>query len=341
MVSNSQIRYGYINVVEPTEHKGELTLDGVERYTESFAKPALFRRLVPIAETLSQRAFFDRIDSEKTLQWRVKTGDQPVSMRSEDGQSDYNYVNGRVGTGRQFLDDIFERRLDVYSHLGTISSGYNDPYEWGKDAFNLVKQEVFSNAWFGIDAWEVTGHMFLGYSTQEYGEPARGAVGSDWHIFPTLNIFVMIAGTKKWRTRPPELGDQMRHYDLMFSTSSGREAPGGDFESDVVYVEPGDVLINPPFEWHKVLNARGLSIGAAFRVIDTAYLDRLKSRRNLDFSKIDRQGRSVADTEELAHFLTSINYASRHLNRAQMILNDVEYAYLRARGGNDVHIGHQ
>ncbi|GLG83354.1 hypothetical protein ACSO1_18760 [Acinetobacter calcoaceticus] len=44
----------------------------------------------------------------------------------------------------------------------------------------------------------------------------------------------------------------------------------------------GDVLVNPPFEWHKVLNAKGLSIGAAFRVIDTDYLKQLEERKNLD-----------------------------------------------------------
>ncbi|KAA5841164.1 hypothetical protein F2A38_16905 [Pseudomonas chlororaphis] len=342
MVSNSRIQYGYINVIEPSEHKGELTRDKVERFTEGFRKPALLRKLAPIGEEFSQRAFFDQVGSGKNLQWRVKSGDQPVSMRDENGASDYNYVTGRVGTGQEFLDDIFTHHLDVYSHLGTISSSYNDPYEWGKDAFNLVKQHVFSKPWFNIDAWKVTGHMFLGYSTQEYGEPARGAVGSDWHIFPTLNIFVMIAGTKKWSTRPPQLGDQFRDYDLMFETSSGREAPGGDYEADTVYVEPGDVLINPPFEWHKVLNARGLSIGAAFRVIDIDYLGKLENRRNLDLSKVAHDNGHFAETEELAHFLTSVNYASRHINRAQMLLNDIEYAYLRKRGNaGSVKIGHR
>lgn len=341
MTISSRIKYNYINIIDPSAHNGMLSLDAAERYTEGFSKPAVFRKLVDIDGKLSTRQFYEQVGSEKTLQWRVKTGDHAVSMRSADGASDYNYVTGRVGTGKEFLDDIFVRGLDVYSHLGTISSGYNDPYEWGKVAFNLVKSEIFSKGWFKIDSWQISGHMFLGHSTLEYGEPARGAVGSDWHMFPTLNIFVMIAGTKKWSTRPPQLGDQYRDYSKMFSTSSGREFPGGDFESDVVYLEPGDVLLNPPFEWHKVLNSRGLSVGAAFRVIDTDYLSKLRDRPSLDTSKVDCTG-DGKDTEELAHFLTSISYASRHLNRAQMLLNDIEYAYLRKRGGVDsIQIGHQ
>lgn len=334
--TKNSVQNGYINVVDRKTHKGQLTLDDAERHTEGFSKPALFKGIVDIDKRFSSREFYERIDCNKTLQWRVKKSDAPVSMRSEEGESDYNYVTGRIGTGREFLDNIFADKLDVYSHLGTISSGYKDPYEWGKLAFKQVRDEIFGKGWFKIDTWKITGHMFFGRSNQQYGEPRAGAVGSDWHMFPTLNIFVMIVGTKRWMTRPPKIGDQFRDFDKMFATSSGREAPGGHFENDTVYVEAGDVLLNPPFEWHKVLNAEGLTLGAAFRVIDTDYLDLLESRTNLDTGKLD-----PTSDEEMAHFLTSISYASRHINRAQMILNDLEYAYLRKKGGSgSIHIGH-
>lgn len=342
MAYDSRLQYGYINIVEPAVHGGVLTRDSVERFTEGFTKPVVLRNLVPISDNLPTRAFFDQVDPDKPVQWRVKSGDAAVSMRSPEGKSDYNYVTGKVGPGREFLDDIFVHKLDVYSHLGTVSSGYNDPYPWGKDAFNLVKQEIFRRPWFDVDGWKITGHMFLGNSNAEYGEPGRGAVGSDWHMFPTLNIFVMIGGTKKWSTRPPQLGDQYRDFELMFSTSSGREGPAKDYESDIVYLRPGDALINPPFEWHKVLNGRGFTLGAAFRVIDMRYVDLLRQRKHLDQDKVAGLAQANADTEELAHFLTSISYASRHFNRAQMLLNDLEYAYLRKRGSVDsVQIGHE
>ncbi|MDS7931002.1 hypothetical protein RMB03_15415 [Acinetobacter sp. V91_7] len=99
--------------------------------------------------------------------------------------------------------------------------------------------------------------------------------------------------------------------------------------------------MNPPFEWHKVLNAKGLSIGAAFRVIDADYLKQLEERKNLDVSRVDVFN-NFENSEELAHFLTSINYASRDLNRAQMLLNDLEYAYLRKKAPiESVNIGHK
>ncbi|MFW1839911.1 hypothetical protein ACG9XS_15375 [Acinetobacter gyllenbergii] len=331
----------FLNIVEKESHQGKMDFQSLEKATDGFSKPALYRDLAVIDERLKTMEFFNEIDHDLELQWRVKESSSSVTMKNQDGVSDYNYVTGKVGTGKEFLNDIFINKLDVYSHLGTISSGYNDPYPWGKLAFKKVRESIFKNKWLDIPNWTVTGHMFFGNSTQEYGEPTDGAVGSDWHMFPTLNIFVMIAGEKRWSTRPPLLGDQFKDFDLMFSTSSGREAPGGDFSSDTIQIKPGDVLVNPPFEWHKVLNAKGLSIGAAFRVIDTDYLELLEKRNNLDISRIDVKT-DFENNEELAHFLTSINYASRDLKRAQMILNDVEFAYLRKKGdARTIDIGHK
>jgi len=314
----------YVNVIEEKDHCGELTMAGAAAFTENFSKPAVLRRLVKIDPKLATRAFYDAIGPGKSLQWRRKNGVAPVSMRSGNGKTDYNYVNGTVGMASEFLDDIFERKLDVYSHLGTVSAGYKDPYEWGKLAFNVIREEVFRSDWFKVDGWQITGHMFLGYSTQEYGEPSNGAVGSDWHMFPTLNVFVMIAGRKKWMTRPPALTEQFDGDEFMFSTSSGREAPGGEFDHDAFYLDPGDVLLNPPYEWHKVLNARGLSLGAAFRVIDTLYIARLAKRRVI-LANLPTFGEDLPET--VAHLLTSLRYASLHLNRAQMMLNDGEHIY--------------
>lgn len=314
----------FINVIEENEHRGELTLPSVTAFTENFSKPALLRKLVPIPGKLLTKSFFETIDPSKSVQWRRKSGDAPVAFRSASGRSDYNYVTGQVGTGAEFLDDIFDKKIDVYSHLGTISSGYKDPHEWGKLVFGRVQEEVFSTPWMNVEGWRTTGHMFLGYSTLDYGEPSQGAVGSDWHMFATLNLFVMIAGRKKWMTRPPMLGEQFENEDRLFAASSGREAPGATFDHDAVYVEPGDALVNPPYEWHKVLNARGLNIGAAFRVIDTIYINQLVRRRAI-LANLPNFGDLLP--ESVAHLLTSLRYGSLHFNRAQMMLNEAEHVY--------------
>lgn len=322
MTNNSS--YRFINVIEESQHHGELTKASVTDFTDNFSKPALFRNLVPIPKRLQTKEFYAAIDPSQSVQWRRKTGNAPVAMRSASGRSDYNYVSGHVGTGAEFLSDIFDHNIDVYSHLGTISSGYKDPYEWGKLVFTRVQDEVFSTPWMNVEGWHTTGHMFLGYSTLDYGEPSQGAVGSDWHMFATLNLFVMIAGRKKWMTRPPALNEQFEDEDRLFTASSGREAPGATFDHDAVYVEPGDALLNPPYEWHKVLNATGLSIGAAFRVIDSLYIDGLTRRRAI-LANLPNFGEVLP--ESVAHLLTSLRYGSLHFNRAQMMLNEAEHVY--------------
>ncbi len=326
MDHHASLTNGFIKIVEPSVHNGRLTFESLSESSESFSKPALLKGMVQIDPKLRTREFYEQIDPSEQLQWRVKESDSSVSMRSQDGSSDYNYVKGQVGSGAEFLDDVFAKKLDVYSHLGTISAGYVDPYQWGKNAFNLLKKEIFFQSWFQIDRWKPSGHMFFGNSNEACGEPTHGAVGSDWHMFPTLNVFVMVAGVKKWLSCPPKLGEQFREHDKLFMVSSGREAPAGNLEADVVYVEPGDVLFNPPYEWHKVLNGRGLSIGAAFRILDLTYLSSLRERRHLNFEMVDIE--SNPQTEELAHLLTSLGYASYDLPRAQMLLNELEFAYL-------------
>src|SRR5438067_5604920 len=161
MISNSPNRY--INIVPERDHGHQLTMATVTRCTENFTKPALFRNMAAINPQLTTRAFFDAIEPDQTLQWRRKSGTAAVSMRSRNGKTDFNYVSGHVGTGAEFLDDIFERKLDVYSLLGTIAAGYKDPYEWGKVAFQRVQEEVFRSNWFQVEGWQTTGHIFLGY----------------------------------------------------------------------------------------------------------------------------------------------------------------------------------
>lgn len=161
-MERDNLKNGFINIITESDHKKTLTLSKARKYTENFSKPALLKGMVNIPPEMATREFFDQVPPDKKVQWRVKEGNQAVSMRAEDGSSDYNYVTGRVGTGKEFLDNIFSEKLDVYSHLGTISSGYNDPYEWGKEAFRLVKDEIFSQTWFDVPEWEVTGHFFSG-----------------------------------------------------------------------------------------------------------------------------------------------------------------------------------
>jgi len=310
----------YINIVEPDEHKNELTRELLEACSSNFSKPVLFRKLVPLGPEAETREFLE-VHSNESLLWREKTDDSAVKFRDENGKTDYNYVTGCEGTASEYLDAIFKHRKDVYAHLGKVSSGFSElhKHKWGDLIFEHLRDQVFNHQWFDIPGWELSGHCFIGNNTEMFAEPGKGAPGSDWHMFPTLNVFVMISGMKQWMTRPPMPGDQFKHQEELVFPTGGREAPVDERPVDTLYLESGDVLVNMPYEWHKVLNAQGPSVGAAFRIIDRPYVDQLKAypavKSNLKLRDIN---------DEYAHLATSLKYASMDPMRMFMALNTAE-----------------
>lgn len=311
----------YIHVVEQEEHGGTITMELLESCSKNFTVPVLFRNMVPISDEVSTRAFYE-IETEQKLIWRERTGDHKVSFRDKDGRTDYNYVSGKEGTAKEYLDEIFVNNKDVYTNLGYISSGHDELEKrpWGATLFHKVHEEVFRTNWLDIPEWELSGHVFLGNNTEMFPEPGYGAPGSNWHMFPTSNIFVMLMGGKKWQTRPPLDGDHLKDREELIFPSGGREAPVDENRKvDTVYVNKGDALFNVPYEWHKVMNAKGPSLGAAFRVVDRPYIDELLNspavKSNLKLKKFGPDN---------AHTITSLRMAASDPVRMKMALNTLE-----------------
>lgn len=311
---------GFFNIVEPDEHNNKLTHELLESASKNFSKPVVFRKMAQFAAPVTTREFCEVATDEKLL-WREKGADEGVAFRNKDGKTDYNYVSGQEGTAAEYLAEIFESKKDVYAHLGKVSSGFADlhKYSWGTTFFDHVRQEVFQAGWFDVPEWELSGHCFLGNNTEMFAEPSQGAPGSDWHMFPTVNLFVMLAGMKKWMTHPPQPGDAFKNHEELVFPTGGRECPSEEPPYDTVYLESGDVLFNVPYEWHKVTNAKGWSLGAAFRVIDRPYIDSLMEypavKSNLKLKKM---------SDQYAHLATSLKMAANDPNRMQMVLNSAE-----------------
>eukprot|EP00750_Incisomonas_marina_P028288 INCI6616.1.p1 GENE.INCI6616.1~~INCI6616.1.p1 ORF type:complete len:378 (+),score=54.84 INCI6616.1:102-1235(+) len=107
----------------------------------------------------------------------------------------------------------------------------------------------------GVLGKKVFTHMFMGFPGQ----------GSDIHSAIGCNVFRQIAGRKKWWLLPPH---QMSYvYSSLnkngFSSHTmSKIAIGGQEESPwvkkleryTIVLNPGDVLINPSWWWHAILN---------------------------------------------------------------------------------------
>jgi hypothetical protein len=311
----------YIHIVEQEEHGGTITMELLESCSKNFTVPVLFRQMVPLAEEVGTRSFFD-IEPGQKLIWHERRSKHKVGFRDREGRTDYNFLKGEEGTSKEFIDAIFVHKKDVYANLGYISSGFEEleKHPWGATFFKHVYDEVFRNDWFDIPEWELSGHVFLGNNTEMFPEPGEGSPGTNWHMFPTVNIFVMLVGGKKWLIRPPLEGDHLKDREELIYPSGGRETPvDQNRKYDTVYVTPGDALFNVPYEWHKVMNAKGPSLGAAFRVVDRPYIEELL---NSPAVKSNLKLRKYGPDE--AHTLTSLKMASRDPVRMQMALNTME-----------------
>jgi len=322
----SLISHEFIRIIESDQHEQSLTLEKVRDFSSNFTKPVVFKNMIQLDDWVATRSFLE-IATDEQLVWRERTSDAAVSFRDKEGKTDYNYVSGKEGKGTQFLDDIFIHKKDVYAHLGNISSGFKElhKFPWGKTLYEHVKQEVLRSGWYQIPEWELSGHIFLGNNTVDYEEPSCGAPGSEWHMFPTVNVFVLVSGKKKWMTYPPCVGDQLHNPEELIFPSGGREHPRQNREFDTVYLTAGDVLFNVPYEWHKVLNARGLSLGIAFRVIDRSYVDFLLT---VPANVANIKAKKMSD--EYAHMVTSLRIASTDPARMHMALNTIEMFLLAA-----------
>lgn len=113
---------------------------------------------------------------------------------------------------------------------------------------------------------------------------ARRGQGLIFHCANNLNVFTMLHGRKRWTLVHPDFSYFMyplisRESAYVASIINHIETPASmvplfehcpRFE---VVLEPGDVLINPPWWWHQVENLDGQTVGCASRWIRLGILE--------------------------------------------------------------------
>ena len=110
--------------------------------------------------------------------------------------------------------------------------------------------------------------MFLGYK----------ATGSPLHAANTWNFFLMVDGAKKWTFIDPEHSEFVHATlteNMVYCLSESLTFPHAvDGERHpmfrycpryTVLLEPGDVLLNPPWWWHAIENVTPSSVGVSSR----------------------------------------------------------------------------
>jgi hypothetical protein len=115
-------------------------------------------------------------------------------------------------------------------------------------------------------------NLFIGYD-QRGGDPS----GSSLHCGGSGNFFCMIKGTKTWTLIPPEYSCLLKgrvapsgiHAQTLFEMTDRKLTQYPTIYRHLpryeVTLEPGDVLWNAPWWWHRIQNGPGESIGMAIR----------------------------------------------------------------------------
>lgn len=90
-------------------------------------------------------------------------------------------------------------------------------------------------------------------------------MGSDIHSAMGINVFRQMVGSKKWWFIPPSQTPYLKpsinvngfsaHTHTLVGMGGGQESPWmKKIERYTAVLQPGDVLINPPWFWHGILN---------------------------------------------------------------------------------------
>lgn len=145
----------------------------------------------------------------------------------------------------------------------TILSDYSILFNDVKRQFNKLINTIYT-----MDLKHIhIANLFMGYTKN----------GSNMHCGGSGNLFCMIRGTKRWTLIDPRYSALLKgrvsesgiHGQTLFDMP---DTSLNDYPNifnylpryDVV-LEPGDILWNAPWWWHRVENSDGLNIGLAIR----------------------------------------------------------------------------
>jgi hypothetical protein len=113
------------------------------------------------------------------------------------------------------------------------------------------------------------GSQFVIGKSAEGGGLNKNTTGSDWHCAIGNNWFIEVAGRKKWYFVEQKYTPYMHPLKGgMFNMWTGNKQMSVEqthLPTLTVDLNPGDLLYNPDWMWHKVVNYGGFSIGMPIR----------------------------------------------------------------------------
>ena len=158
---------------------------------------------------------------------------------------------------------------DIYiNNNHTILAEFPQLFDDIKPKFELLLKTLKSCNLYSVHI----ANMFIGYNND-----SKKCTGSSMHCGGSGNFFCMLQGRKHWTLIHPKYSCLLKARVAETGIHAQTLFDMGDIDIDKtpsvfkylpryeVVMEPGDVLYNSPWWWHRIRNYDGLSIGMAIR----------------------------------------------------------------------------
>jgi len=243
-------------VLDPVEahveqyQPGEMPLSAIKDLLATAVRPIVFRKL---------GAEHECVQKWRPEMFKEQYGDFPIFYTSTE-----SIVNDNKTRLADFVDQVLS---------GNVNRGYIENLS---DIFNEFPQlhdelglDRIAEHFKGFATYHQIAQLFFG---------GRGT-GAAFHCANELNCFFNIYGQKHWTFVHPRYGFAMypslMNRGYFIGSFVKANAPAGFIEANfplynrvprlAVTLEPGDILINPPWWWHTVKNVSPSTIAVATR----------------------------------------------------------------------------
>ena len=235
----------------PTIESNQLTSELFYELSNNFRNPVIIKGFLK--------------DTKAVTEWDINyleeiVGDFSVNILKKKDNIEVETIAFNDFTKQMKTDNIYlNNNTTIFQYFPVL---FNDIQDKFYEFINLVHSNL-RNIYIA--------NLFIGYNKKDK------ITGSNMHAGGVGNFFCMIQGKKRWTLINPQyscllkgrVSQKATHAQTLFDMPDTgldtypkmiKHLPRYD-----ITLEPGDILWNAPWWWHRIENSEGLSIGIAIR----------------------------------------------------------------------------
>ena len=235
----------------PTINNNELTNELFLKLSDNFRRPVLIKGF--LKDTEAVRKWNENYLKNIINDFKINILDRNDTLKIKNC------------TFNEFIKNMKNKNIYINNNH-TILSNFPLLFNDIKTKFNLLINTLDTN----LRNIHIA-NLFIGYNN------ITDKTGSNMHCGGSGNFFCMIQGTKRWTLIDPKYSSILKgrvaksgiHAQTLFDMP---DTPLSEYPEILEYIprydvvlEPGDILWNAPWWWHRIENGDGFNVGLAIR----------------------------------------------------------------------------